>query len=308
MEASLKKHKGLITKKRKDMLFYICLVAIPFVHYLIFYIAVNFNSVLMAFQNLDLSGKGSWAGFDNFSKVITNLSAEKKLVSSVGNSLLAYGTSLFVGVPLALLFSYYIAKKFAGYKVFSIFLFLPTVIPSFSLTLMFRRIVDSSLPYLLRDLGITMNGLMNNSDTAFGTILFYSVWVSFGANILLYVGAMRGISESVIEAAALDGAIGFREFVHISLPLIYPTAVTFIVVGVAGIFTNQLNLFNFYGKGASENMYTFGYYMYAEMLKVQGTLTEYPYFAAMGILMSLVATPLTFGVKYLLEKLGPNVG
>lgn len=307
MNISDSARKGLQRKKRKDLIFYICLVAVPFVQYLIFYVVVNFNSVLMAFQNLDLSGKGTWAGLYNFSKVFNNFLFEKKLVKSISNSLLAYGIGFFVGVPLALFFSYYIAKKFAGYKIFSIFLFLPSVIPAFSLTLMFRRVVDSSLPYLMKDLGIALGGLMNNSETTFGTILFYSIWASFGANILLYVGAMRGISSSVVEAAELDGAMGFREFIHVSLPLIYPTIVTFVVVGVSGIFTNQLNLFNFYGKGASDDMYTFGYYMYAEVLKVQGTLTEYPYFAALGIILSIIATPLTFGVKYLFEKLGPSV-
>lgn len=298
---------GMNSKRRNELIFYSCLVLLPFVHYLIFYIVVNFNSIIMAFQILDNKGNGTFAGFANFKQVIYDLSNLKMLENSVGNSLAAYGVSIIAGVPLALLFSYYVAKKFRGYKIFSIFLFLPTVIPSFSLTLMFRRIVDSSLPALMQSIGVPMRGLMNNPETAFATILFYSVWASFGSNILLYVGAMRGIDESITEAAELDGAIGFKEFLHISLPLIYPTIVTFIVVGVAGVFTNQLNLFNFYGKGASAELYTFGYYMYADMLKVQGTLSEYPRFAAMGILMSLVATPVTFGIKYALEKFGPSV-
>jgi ABC-type polysaccharide transport system permease subunit len=93
--------------------------------------------------------------------------------------------------------------------------------------------------------------------------------------------------------------------IYIVLPLIYPTFVTFMVVGVGGIFTGQMGLYSFFGPSADETIQTFGYYLF-KTTKAAGE-SDYPFLATMGILMTLVAAPLTFFVKWLLEKLGPSL-
>ena len=50
---------------------------------------------------------------------------------------------------------------------------------------------------------------------------------------------------------------------------------------------------------------TFGYYLFSGIAEVK-TMQEYPYYAATGLLLTFVAVPLTLGVKYLLEKFGPE--
>lgn len=302
-----KRKKALNPRRKKDLIFATVMLALPILQYLIFYVGVNFNSVLMAFQNMDMIGNASWAGFGNFKTVLTDLFSES-FSSMWSSSFTAYLVGLIVGVPLALLFSFYIAKKRTFHGVFSVFLFLPAVLPTLSLTMMFGNVVNASIPSFMADMGIVMRGLMNNDDTVFGTLLFYSVWASFGGNVLLYVGAMRGISESVVEAAELDGATGFKEFYYITLPLVYGTIVTFIVAGIAGIFTNQLFIVNFYGVGGNvpSKVTTFGYYLYAGVALEEGSLSKYPYFAAMGLCFTVVVAPTVFIVKFLMEKYGPS--
>ena len=108
----------------------------------------------------------------------------------------------------------------------------------------------------------------------------------------------------MVEAANLDGATGFKEFWHISLPQVYPTLSVFIVTGIASIFTNQFNLFTFYGTSAPYQ--TFGYYLYKETLNHNTDLPYFPKLAAFGLMMAIVAIPLTFLVRWLLEKFGPT--
>lgn len=300
--------KAVNPRRKKDLIFYCCVLALPVLQFLIFYVCVNFNSVIMAFQELNVKGDSSWAGLSNFKRLFSEFSSNVALSSAWSNSFVAYFVGLCVGIPLALLFSYYIAKKKFGYNFFGILLFLPSILPTFSLSMIFRRIVDASIPQIFADMGITIEGLLDNYSTAFGTLLFYFVWTGFGGNVLLYVGAMRGISESVVEAAELDGAVGLKEFFYISLPLVYRTIVTFLITGIAGIFTNQLGLFNFYNVTAPEQLQTFGYYLYAGVAKAQGSLTEYPFYAAMGLFFTLCVAPTVFLAKYLLEKFGPSAG
>jgi ABC-type sugar transport system permease subunit len=121
----------------------------------------------------------------------------------------------------------------------------------------------------------------------------------------MYSNKMSSISDEIIESAHLDGAVGIKEFWYIDFPLIFPTFSTFYITGVVTLFTNQVNLFTFYGAGAPGTIQTFGYWMFA---RVQSAKTEvdYPVVSAMGLLQTIVAVPLTFFVKWLLEKLGPT--
>lgn len=293
-------------KKRNDMIFYCLMMLFPVAQFCTFYIAVNLNSVILAFQSYDtLTGVHSWAGFDNFKLVFYNLFNDPTMLYSAKNSLILYACGLVVGVPLALWFSYYIYKKKPLFRVFKVMLFLPSIISAIAMSVMFTYFAERAIPQLLKLIfNKSFEGLLSGSKTAFGTLVFYSIWIGFGTGILMYSGAMNSISDSVVEAAQIDGIGMIREFFSITIPLIYPTIVTFLVVGVAGIFTNQMNLFSFFGPNAENSLSTFGYYLYKNTQTA--SFSDYPYLSSMGIVMTIVAVPLTLLVKYLLEKFGPS--
>ncbi|GEM_PF-220502 len=299
--------KRIGQRKRNDIIFYCLMLAFPVVQFCIFYIGVNFNSILLTFKKYDfVTGQWSFAGFENISKVLSDISSQYVLIQSAKNSLICYFVGLITGVPLSLFFSYYIYKKMPLQGFFKVMLFMPSVISSIAMVVMFSYFVENAYPAIMQKLfGLRVEGLIANPESTFGTILFYSVWSGFGTSILMYSGAMNSISDSVVEAAKLEGVTPLKEFFKITLPLIYPTLVTFLVVGIAGIFTNQMNLFSFFGAQADYRIYTFGYYLYKNTQ--EATMDLYPYLAAMGLLMTLVAVPVTLLVRYLLEKFGPKV-
>lgn len=148
------------------------------------------------------------------------------------------------------------------------------------------------------------SGLLANTDTEFLTLLFYMVWSGFGVSVLMYVGAMSNINESVIEAAQLDGVNAFMEFTRIILPLVWPTVVVFLTTQLAGIFSNQMNLFSFYGQGAETRVQTVGYYLYRNTYVAQ--ISDYPYLAAFGLVLTAIVAPITVLVRWLLTKFGPS--
>jgi ABC-type glycerol-3-phosphate transport system permease component len=142
-------------------------------------------------------------------------------------------------------------------------------------------------------------------EIGFVELVFFGMLMGIGPNILMYVGAMGGISESLSESAQLDGCGLIQEFWYITLPCVYPTLVTFLVVGLVNIFTNQLNLYNFYQGSANTNLYTFGYYLFRGAQRAQ-SVAEYPVLAAMGIIFTIVIVPVTLLFRKLLVKFGPS--
>lgn len=297
-----------LSKRKKDILFYFLLAVIPITQFIIFYIVVNFNSILLAFKEYDtVTGETVWVGFDNFIKVFDDLFNKYELLQSWSNSMIVYGIGIIVGVPFSLFFSYYIYKKFYLSKFFKFFLFLPSIISSIAMIIMFSYFAEDAYPDLMELLFAIEpkpNGLLSDTRTTLFAVIFYATFTGFGTSVIMYSSAMGNINESLPEAAKIDGASSFQEFFSITIPMIWPTLVTFLVVGVAGIFTNQIGLYAFFGGSADYSVYTFGYYLYRGT--VEGTKASYPYLAAMGLVMTLFAVPLTYLLKFLLEHLGPK--
>jgi ABC-type sugar transport system permease subunit len=116
---------------------------------------------------------------------------------------------------------------------------------------------------------------------------------------------MSNISESVVESAQLDGVTPIKEFWYITLPYIYPVIATIIVVGIANIFNNQVNLYSFYTSEADSRLYTIGYYVFVKASGANNV--NFPPLAALGLFLTAIIAPLTYLVRWLLSKLGPTV-
>lgn len=290
-----------------DMLFYVLMMAWPILQFCVFYIAVKFNSILYSFQRYDkLSRTFTWT-LDYVKSALKMMTASPALVETMKMTLLFFLLFTGINTPLGLLFSYYISKKQFASGFFRVFLFLPSIICSVIMVLIYGNFVDVALPEIVRILtGKTVGGLMSTKSTRFFAVMFYNLLVGFGVNVLMYSNAMSAISEEVVEAAHLDGATGLKEFWFITLPSIYPTLVTFLITALAGMFLNQYNLYSFFGSGEHFGLQTYGLYFYVQTLAADGSRAEYSQISAIGLWLTFIALPLTYGVKFLLEKLGPS--
>jgi len=289
--------------------FYICLIILPLLQFLLFYLYVNINSFILAFQNYDVfTNTASFAGWDNFRKIYTELIEPGKFEVMLKNSLTVWLWSTVLGIVGAILFSYYIYKQGPLSNLFRTILYMPHVISTVVLVVMFKYFSEWGIPAIYESItGRLIDGLYSNPDTAFPTVVFYSLWMGFGTQVLMYVSTMAGIDVSISEAAKIDGITYIKEFWYITLPLVFPTLTTFILTGIAGIFTNQANLFSFGSTGVSGDMQTIGYYMYKELQINATNKTAWPMLSAMGLLFTFIVAPITFLVRWALEKYGPRV-
>lgn len=307
MQINVKKRKKMTPAKKRDLIFYIALMAFPIIQFVIFYVVVNINSISLAFKQYDVSaGKVFFVGFENFKQAFVMISRDSDLIAATGTTFLSFALTFFISTPLAILFSYYIYKKLPAHKFFRVLLFLPSIISAVVMVTIFQFFVEGAVPEIVKKLfGKEIVGLIENPATRFATIIFYNIWIGFGVSCLMYSDAMNGIPPEMIEAARMDGATGLREFWHITLPMVYPTFITFTVVSVAGIFVNQLNLYSFFGKASP--IKTWGYWLYNQTQQATGE-SDYPILSAMGLLFTVITVPLTLIVKKLLEKFGPKQG
>lgn len=296
--------------KLKKNLFVYSLIAYPLILFLIFYVVVNFNSILLAFQTIDGSGK-SFAGLNNFKAFLSEMFGEGNLLSySFINSIKMYFINLVVCMPLYVFFSYLLFKKCFLNKTVSFLVMIPSIMSGLVIALIFVNFIGSNGPltFIMERTG--WNGgkwlnLLYDEKYAFGTTLFYMIWLSFATSLIVYPTAMRGINPEVLESAKIDGISNmFQELWYIILPLIYPTLTTFLITGFAAIFSTSGPLLEFYYTDAPDYVSNMGYY-FTKMILVDGTEFSYPKYAAGGIILTIIVAPLTILLKWALEKFGP---
>lgn len=262
---------------------------------------------MLAFKSYDYQSGYTFVWFDNFKQVISDIVRLDYMKLAIRNSLLLSAINLGIGMTFSLLFSFYIYKKKFLSETFRVFLFLPVIVSSLALVIVYRYFCEIAIPSICDIVFYKqIEGLLTNYDTQLGAIIVFNVFAGFGIQILMYSSAMSGIPDSVVEAAKIDGITPLREFFSITLPLIYPTVVTFFVVTVAGIFTNQMHVFSFFGDKAEYNVYTVGYFLYRQISDVNTGISEYPYLSAFGLVLTLISVPLTLLVKKGLEAVGPK--
>ena len=140
-----KKKKSGIGQKSANVFFY-TMVAIPILQFIIFYIIVNFNSILLAFKQYEvLPGEGyatKWAYFSNFQAIFSEWASTEYIRNTLPNALKYFAANVLIVMPLTLLFAYYVYKKFCGHEFFKVMLFLPSVICNMVIVLFYRDFVE----------------------------------------------------------------------------------------------------------------------------------------------------------------------
>lgn len=294
-----------LKKNLHDIIFCLVILLYPTVQFIVFYLGVNVNTIALAFKIFDYDNGYSFAGFANFSQAFYNLFNLQSLGMAIGNSVLYQLISIFVGMTLSMLFAYYIylKKPMAGF--FKSMLFMPSVVSSIVLTVIFKIFAGKLYSEVATAItGSYVPGLLTPGNTEKVTVFFYNVIFGFGTAVLLYSGAMAGTNDSVMEYAEIDGANYIQKFYYVLFPMIFPTFITFMVMHISDTFMNQMFLLGFRADAAPYHMQTIGYFLYVDTLKA--SLGEYPLLATYGLIFTLITMPVVFVVKHLLEKYGPN--
>lgn len=303
--------KSLKQSRKAKLICYLSVITIPVLQFIVFYIIVNANSFALAFKNYYYNDVGEliceFVWFENFKKVIVDLFTLNEFRYIIRNSLIFYGISLLSGAGVAVFFSYYIfKKKFLG-NFFKVMLYLPSIVSSMVITVMYSFFCQKGLPVICDKIfHVTIPAFGESFDVQFTYICVYNFFIGLGSNVLIYSGTMASISDSIIEAGQVDGTNTIQEFFYIVMPTIFSTYILFIITGMVTIFTGQGNLFNFFGMSAPDELQTLGYYMYVKTKQAGTNYTLYPYLAAYGLDLTMVAVPIIFTLRWLFNKYGPS--
>lgn len=294
-----RKMKKLDKKLRPiDITFIVTMLMIPILHFMLFYIYVNVQSIALAFQIP--TGEWSWTTMHDAFNAIFHGGGESDIVISIRNTLI-YFTKDLLFLPFHVLLAYFLYRKVTGYKVFQVIFYLPSLVSGVAIANMFQFFIRPQGPLgeIFATFGVKLPNLLGMSDYATWTILFYSIWLGWAGQMLLLGGAMVRIPVEVLESGRIDGIGTFREIVQMVIPLLWPTISTLLILQMTGVFsaTGPILLFTQGGYGTS----TLAWWIF-EKVKYSGS-SAYNEVAATGLIFTVIGVPIILVVRKFIEKL-----
>ena len=298
--------------KRNDLIFVWGMLALPILHFLIFWLYINSSTIFMTFFRYNPSiQKYQWYGLNNFINLFEDmfLGGDPRTFNSMLNSLIIFPVNNFIILPLSFVAAYFLSKKVPFFNFFRVLFFMPSMISITVLALCYRSMFDTDHGPIFMLINAVLGGTAPDFLDVTGgyamTIAFsFSVWSGLGYNVVLLNGAISRIPEEILESARLDGISTTRELFNIVLPLSWGTVSTLFILNSLSIFGWFLPAMLVISDTGGVNGKTSTIALYVYQLVNAGKGEEA---AALGLMFSLIGIPFVFGVKWLMDKITPTI-
>lgn len=284
--------------------FLISIIGFQLLNFIVFYVIVNANSLVMAFQWREPDGSLTWT-FHSFEVMFSQFaSGASEIRIALRNTFIYFGFG-FIMLPISFTTSYFMYKKIWGHQAFRILFFLPSVLSGVVWSMIYKNIVVVNGP--IAALYQQIHGLaeppvfLADSRYALTTVLMYGFWLGIAGNFVIFSGTLTRIPESVIEAGKLDGVSWIRELWQIILPLMWPTIGTMILLQLSGIFTASGNILLLTGGAWNTNSISF--LIFQQVYGVAETSNTYNYGSAVGMFFTLLTIPIVFVSRYFINRI-----
>lgn len=200
---------------------------------LIFIIIPVICSFGLSFTKWDLLNPIEFVGIANYKDIFSEPVFLKILINTL---VFAVTTSLF-GVIIPLILAAIINSKVRGSEFFKTAYFLPFITPMIVIGIVWEWIFDPNIGLLNNVLNVHINWLYD-THFAMPALIIVSVWKLIGYNMIIFLSSLSGISQSLFEAAKIDGANAFQTFKNVTVPMLSPTI--FFVVIITAISSFQV--------------------------------------------------------------------
>ncbi len=198
---------------------------------IVFIIIPVFCSFGLSFAKWDLLNPIEFVGFQNYKEIFNEPVFFKILINTI---VFAVSTSLF-GVIIPLILAAILNAKIRGSEFFKTAYFLPFITPMIVIGIVWEWIFDPNIGILNNVIHLHINWLYD-TNFAMPALIIVSVWKLIGYNMIIFLSALSGISQSLFEAAKIDGAGIIDTFKNVTVPMLSPTIFFVIIITAISSF------------------------------------------------------------------------
>ena len=201
---------------------------------LAFYVGVRFyptaDALLMSLTDWNIVGERRFVGLANYRRLAT----DPGFWTVMGNTVQYLAVGVSVSLVLAFLVAYHLDRIRFGHALLRALYFVPHITTAVAMAWVWRWLYQP-VPVgvfndLLVTLGLPQQPFLRSTEQALYAVLAPAIWAGLGFQIVIFLAGLKAIPEEYYEAAAIDGAGGWRLLAGITLPLLRPTIVFLVVV------------------------------------------------------------------------------
>ena len=190
---------------------------------LIFLVWPTLNAFWLSFHRENLLGtQREWVGLANYAEMLRDPAFWRAVGATFLFAAIVVPVQIFLGMVAALM----VARPFPGVNFFRTLFFLTTAVPTAVAAVAwgwFLHPVGGLLNRWLEAMGLPPQPWLTSVELALPTLAIVTAWAGVGFTAILLTAGLQQIPEDLYEAARIDGASTWRQFWHITLPLLSPT-------------------------------------------------------------------------------------
>jgi len=221
-------------------------------------IVVSFG---LSFTDWDALGKANFVGLGNFIQLAHDPTFFRALFNTVYYTLVSVPLGMAISLALAVVLN----RSLPGMGSFRTLFLIPVISSTVATALLWGLMLDPYIGlvnFILQALHLPTSGWLTDTHMAMPAIIVMSVWKGLGYNMVLFLAGLQGVPRELREAARIDGANRWQEFVNVTLPILSPTTFFVLVISIISSFQVFDQTWVLTKGGPQEATTTLVYYVY----------------------------------------------
>lgn len=278
-------------RKIRDHLVAYSFIAPNFIGFAVFTLVPMLFSFVLSLMEWDggTVNPMKFTGIQNYLRLF----ADSKFQNAYWNTLVYALGYVPLTLVLSLLLAIVLNAKIRGRNFFRILSFFPYVASIVAVASVWNMLFNPSMGpvnMLLSALGIeNLPRWSADKNWAMITVILFSVWRSIGYYMIIFLAGLQGINADLYEAASLDGAGKWKQFLNVTLPQLKPTTFFVVVMLTIGSFKVYDQIFLITQGGPGDRTMVLVYYIYNQAFKY----SDYGYASTVSIVLFLTVLAVT---------------
>lgn len=217
-------------KKIRDHVFYGVLLLPAIILFLFFFIIPVVQSMWLSFtDSYGMKTSYQFVGLENYKEAF----GDRSFTKTISNTIQYAAITVVLGNLLSLVLALLLDAKIRCRNLFRTFFFIPNIMSLLVVGYIWSFVYKQVLPDIFATLNLGKIAVLGNKDTVVWALAAVGIWNCAGYYMVIYIAALQGIAEDIVEAARIDGASMWQVLRYVKLPLISPTILTCVILSVS---------------------------------------------------------------------------
>jgi ABC-type sugar transport system permease subunit len=210
-------------------------IAVPIISLIVFLFIPMVVSLWWSFNEYTGLTAAKFVGLDNYIKLLTD---DKIFGRSLLNTTLFVLIGMSIGPTLGLLTALMLNQNVRFRSIFRTAYYLPVMTSLVVVSTIWVMLYNQNGLFntILENLGFQKVGWLSNPHIALISVAIASIWQGFGFETVVFLAALQSIPRELYEAAMMDGAGGWAQFRHITIPSLKPVIIFVYIIGIIGSY------------------------------------------------------------------------